>query len=188
MKEMRIVSPRVSIDLKSGLLKNGDFITSEKRMGDMKGVFKAENEWQLTDPKKIIYTVQAYLPEEDDTQGGLFWGTTTIQPGRLGQEYFMTRGHFHAKTDTAEYYWCIKGNGVLILMDEKRNTWGEEMTPGSLHYINRSVAHRVANTGDKPLVFDACWPSDAGHDYQEIADNGFSARLLDIDGIPTLTK
>ena len=32
------------------------------------------------------------------------------------------------------------------------------------------VAHRVANTGNSVLSFAACWPSDAGHNYEEIAN------------------
>ena len=34
--------------------------------------------------------------------------------------------------------------------------------------------------------FAACWPSDAGHNYGEIAEKGFSARLVDVDGTPHL--
>jgi glucose-6-phosphate isomerase len=94
----------------------------------------------------------------------------------------MTRGHFHRKIDTGEYYWGIQGQGMLILMDEKRNVWAEKMKPGSLHYIKRAVAHRVANMGMEALVFNACWPSDAGHNYDEIAQNGFAARLVEDNG------
>jgi glucose-6-phosphate isomerase len=44
----------------------------------------------------------------------------------------------------------------------------------------------VANTGSEPLVFIACWPSDAGYDYATIERRGFSARLLQRDGVPVL--
>jgi glucose-6-phosphate isomerase len=98
----------------------------------------------------------------------------------------MTKGHFHSQTDRAEFYWGVKGKGMLILMDRSRKTWAEEVFPGSLHYIGGDVAHRLANTGDENLVVGACWPSDAGHDYEEIAINGFSARLMEVNGVPTL--
>jgi glucose-6-phosphate isomerase len=98
----------------------------------------------------------------------------------------MTKGHFHAKGDRGEYYWCIKGKGMLIFMDRNRNTWAEEMTPGSLHYMPARVAHRTVNTGNEPMTFGACWPSDAGHDYGTILEEGFSARLLEVDGKPML--
>ncbi len=98
----------------------------------------------------------------------------------------MTKGHFHRQADRAGYYWCVQGKGMLILMDRNRNTWAEEMYPASLHYIDSNIAHRVAKTGKSTLIFSACWPSDAGHDYEEIAKNGFSARLVEIDNKPVL--
>jgi len=182
----RIAKSEQIIDLKSGLLKAGDFITAEKKLKQLEGVFKDEQARQAMDQEQHIYTVQAHLPEEENTPGGLFWGTTKIEAGKVGNEYFMTRGHFHSKLQTAEYYWCISGTGVLIYMDTNRNCWGVEMAPGSLHYINKGVAHRVANTGDSPLIINACWPSDAGHNYEEIDMNGFSARLFEEKGIPIL--
>ena len=109
-----------------------------------------------------------------------------MYPGKVGQEYYMTKGHFHAERNTAEYYWGIKGEGMLILMDSERNIWMERIFPGSLHYIPGGVAHRVANIGNETLSFAACWPSNAGHNYEEIALNGFSARLMDINGTPQL--
>jgi glucose-6-phosphate isomerase len=73
-------------------------------------------------------------------------------------------------------------------MDEHRVTRAENVYPGSLHYISGNIAHRLANTGNVPLTIGACWYSDAGHNYGEIERNGFSARLLDVEGIPTLVE
>ncbi|NJL38771.1 MAG: cupin domain-containing protein [Leptolyngbyaceae cyanobacterium SM1_4_3] len=140
------------------------------------------------DGETLAYSVQAYMPVAEGKSGGLFFGNSTVYPGKVGNEYFMTRGHFHALPDTGEYYWCISGEGALLLMDEQRATRAERMHPGSLHYIPGNIAHRVANTGKTPLVFNACWPSDAGHNYAEIARNGFSARLIDTDGKPNLVS
>jgi len=77
----------------------------------------------------------------------------------------MTHGHFHANPTRAEYYTTAQGEGRLLLMDRERKTWMEVMSPGSLHYIDGRYAHRVVNTGNVPLIFWACWPSDAGYDY-----------------------
>jgi glucose-6-phosphate isomerase len=55
-----------------------------------------------------------------------------------------------------------------------------------VHYVPAHAAHRVANTGETVLSFLACWPADAGHDYETILARGFSARMLDVNGIPTL--
>jgi glucose-6-phosphate isomerase len=51
------------------------------------------------------------------------------------------------------------------------------MFPGSLHYIKGNTSHRVANTGESVLSFGACWPSDAGHDYNVIAKEWFCKKV-----------
>jgi glucose-6-phosphate isomerase len=186
MEHTSIISPGVDIELKSWRLKGDGITESEKKIKHLEGVFADENALRLLDPEFTVYSVQAHLPLKEGTEGGLYFGTTIIQPGKVGCEYFMTRGHFHASINRAEYYWGVQGEGMLILMDQARNTWAERMFPGSLHFIPGKVAHRVANTGNTPLIFGACWPSDAGHNYEEISNNGFSARLFDINGKPVL--
>jgi glucose-6-phosphate isomerase len=118
--------------------------------------------------------------------GGLFWGTTWIEPGLVGDEYHCTKGHFHATGDRAEIYFCFQGQGRLVYMDRDRRCWMEPMSPGSVHYIPAQVAHRTVNVGEEVLSFGACWPSDAGHDYAAIARDGFSARVRRINGTPIL--
>lgn len=111
-----------------------------------------------------------------------------IEPGLVDSEYFMTHGHFHEKRDRTEYYATIEGEGGLILMDGSRKTWMEPMSPGTLHFIPPNVAHRVANTGTIPLRLVACWPCDVGHDYELIRQPGFGARLLKVNGKPSLVR
>jgi Glucose-6-phosphate isomerase (GPI) len=62
-----------------------------------------------------------------ETEGGLFWGNTTLYPGSLGDEYFMTKGHFHRTRNRGEFYVTRKGEGALLLMEEGGATT-EEMT------------------------------------------------------------
>lgn len=185
---MEITQTNVYLDITSGLLKGERIITSQKKIGQLEGVFKDEALRAAMDQNLTVYSVQAWMPVNEGTPGGLFFGNSTLFPGKVGNEYFMTRGHFHALADTAEFYWCIKGTGVLLIMDERRIVKAEKMVPGSLHYIPGRTAHRVVNTGSEELVFNACWPSDAGHDYETIDREGFAARLMEINGIPVLTK
>jgi glucose-6-phosphate isomerase len=161
-------------------------ITKSTSVAGLKGIFADEQSRSERPQEELVYEVQAHLPVEEGTLGGLFFGITKIHPGKIGAEYHMTRGHFHEMSDRAEYYWGIKGEGYLILMDRDRNTRAEKMEAGSLHYIPAHTAHRVANTGNEILSFGACWPADAGHDYKEIADHGFSGRLMEVDGHPAL--
>jgi glucose-6-phosphate isomerase len=73
-------------------------------------------------------------------------------------------------------------------MDKTRNIRAECISPGSLHYINGEISHRVVNTGGSVLSFGACWPSDAGHNYETVARTGFSARVIEVDGKPEVKK
>ncbi|GHS95200.1 glucose-6-phosphate isomerase [Bacteroidia bacterium] len=188
MKSLEIHRPKVLFDLKTGKLKSDKLVSSQKELKQLAGVFGDEEKRLSMEQSLVVYEVESYFPVAEGKKGGLFWGVTTIHPGKVGDEYFMTRGHFHAEPDTAEFYWGILGEGVLICMDKDGNSWAERMYPDSLHYIAGCVAHRVANTGSEPLVFGACWPSDAGHDYETINKKGFSARLVEKDGKPVLTK
>lgn len=159
---------------------------SSKTLGQLRGVFRDVKQLNAMDPNRLVYRVQWAEPVSPGTEGGLFWGNTTIEPGRVGDEYFMTHGHFHAKRDRSEFYATVQGQGILVLVDESGRARAEEMRPGSLHYVGAGMAHRLANTGSLPLTVIACWPSDAGHDYESITRNGFGAHLICGDGVPTL--
>ena len=185
-EHLGITNPPRTLELDSGMLTGTGIVVSEKRLKNLEGLFADENARASMDPETLVYSVQAHMPVGEGTPGGLFFGNTTVEPGKVGGEYFMTHGHFHAKAGRAEYYWGVKGEGILILMDVHRTTWAERVFPGSLHYIPGNVAHRLANTGPVPLTVGACWHSDAGHNYEEIDRNGFSARLLEVDGAPKL--
>jgi glucose-6-phosphate isomerase len=178
----------VRIDWLTGELSGVPVEAKFKRLRDMCGAYRDTAAFNRMSADQIIYSVQFWRPVEEGTPGGLFWGQTRILPGTVGDEYFMTAGHFHAERDRAEYYAVVLGEGGLLLMDEARNTRWERMSAGTAHYIPGHVAHRVANTGDTPLVFVACWPSDAGHDYGTILEHGFSARLRNVDGSARLVS
>jgi glucose-6-phosphate isomerase len=180
------VTVPVAIDFRTGRLRGSGVVEITRTLGDLGGIFRDEAAWRAMDPATIAYRVQSYQPVEDGREGGLFWGTTFLEPGLVGDEYFMTKGHLHSKRDRAEFYVTVSGRGALILMDAGRTTRFEPMTPGSVHYIPGLTAHRVANTGDETLSFTACWPSDAGHDYETVARFGFGARLRRIEGEPQL--
>ncbi len=183
---LSIIDAANNVDFLNGSITGKSVINKTKYLKDLPNIFEDKISFENMDENKIIYKVQAIFPVEQGLEGGLFYGRTIIYPGKIGNEYYMTKGHFHEKADRGEFYWGIEGEGMLMLMDKNRNTWVEKMFPGSLHYINGYIAHRTVNTGNTVLSFGACWPSDADHDYQEIMDNGFSARLKEINGKPQL--
>jgi len=175
-----------SIDWTDGSLCAPHLNESTRTIGQLPGLFADQQAWSQMDPAQVVYRVQWLRPVDDGTIGGLFWGNTTLEPGRVGDEYFMTHGHSHSKADRAEIYATVQGSGLLLLMDRDRKTWAEPMRAGSIHYVHADLAHRVVNTGNVPLRFVACWPSDAGHNYAEIAERGFSARVICRAGSPQI--
>ena len=184
MENMEIVFPRLFF---TGNRLLGERVENVSRtLGDLRGIFADVDAFSRMPQNMPAYEVSSFLPEQEGTPGGLYFGITYLHPGKVGNEYFMTKGHFHANIDRAEFYWGLDGEGMLILMDQLRRVWAERVFPGSLHYIPGGVAHRMANTGNTLFSFAACWPSDAGHNYREIADHGFAARLLEVDGKPQL--
>jgi len=179
----------MKIDWRNGLLiGNGQLRESVKTLGQLENIFLHEDARRTMDPSTVVYRVQAWCPLPEGAEGGQFWGTTLVEPGMVGSEYFMTHGHFHRKRDRTEFYGTVEGEGALILMSENRETRMEIMLPGSLHFIPPNTAHRVANTGCGPLRLVACWPSDAGHDYESIRERGFGARLLSVQKKPALVR
>jgi len=179
----------MKMDWEKGLLlPHAQVHETVKTLGQLERVFLNEAARQAMEPDTVVYRVQAWCPVPEGTEGAQFWGTSAVEPGQVDSEYFMTHGHFHLKPDRTEYYATITGQGTLILMDEARKTWMEPMSSGSLHFVPPKVAHRVANTGKEPLRVVACWPSDAGHDYDAIRKFGFSARLLNVHGKATLVE
>lgn len=159
---------------------------SVKKLGELKGIFRDAAAWSAMDPDQEVYRVRWWPAVPPGQEGGLFWGVTILQPGKVGDEYFMTHGHFHANRTRAEYYATVAGNGILVRMGEERRTWGESMSPSTLHSIRGEHAHRVANVGNEPLIFWACWGSDAGYDYEAIRRSGFGALVLERDGKPAI--
>ncbi len=159
-----------------------------KTLRDLEALFYDADSLRRLPSSTAVYRVRWCEPVPGGTEGGLFWGTTTIEPGRVGDEYFMTHGHLHLRRDRAEIYSTIRGEGRLILANPDGKCWMQSMQPGTTHYIQGDVAHRVANVGDSQLIFVACWPSDAGHDYGSIVSKGLGARLVCRDGLPILLE
>ena len=183
---MEIQVSRTGCDLSAGALTGENVSRGKKRFEEISGIFRDRAAAEKIPPDTIVYEVETHAAVPEGTAGGLFFGTSCIHPGRVGDEYFMTKGHFHARRETAEYYWGISGTGVLLLMNEAGNCTAHAMEKGALYYIGGHIAHRLINTGEEDLLVGACWPSDAGHDYGSIAASGFPVRVVCRDGAPVL--
>lgn len=153
----------------------------ERRLSHMQGMYSdadAERE-ALAAGDPIVYEVfQHDVPE---FAGELAVCTTVLHPGMVGDEYFMTKGHFHSQRDRAEVYFGLQGQGLLVLTkDGAAET--VEMRPGVVAYVPPHWAHRTVNTGESRFVFLAVYPGDAGHDYGTIETAGFPQTVVSRDG------
>src|ERR1700732_3992600 len=93
-------------------LSGKDIVHQKKRLSDLRGMFDDVVAFEKMNGDQVIYEVDALLPVQNDTIGGLFFGITHLHPGSVGDEYFMTKGHFHAVENRAEFYWGIEGEGL----------------------------------------------------------------------------
>jgi glucose-6-phosphate isomerase, archaeal len=109
-----------------------------------------------------------------------------IYPGKVGAEYYMTRGHYHQKPDQAEINLCLQGSGCLLLESGEGDCHAHWWSAGTLSHIPPGCAHRVVNTGLEPLVYACFYHLGAGHDYVAIEQRGFSYLVLEQDGKPAL--
>ncbi len=167
------------IDLESGIL-NEHSSRVIRRASDMRGFYRdsgALNEL-IEKENPVIYEVYA-VPKEGE--GELSYGVTFLHPGIVGDEFYMTKGHYHEKKDRAEVYIGIRGNGLLLMQKGDEVKW-VEMKRGTIVYVPPYWAHRSINTGDDDFVFLAIYPGDAGHDYGSIAERGFAKIVVKVEG------
>ncbi len=181
---MTVPSLTALLDLLSGELRDAA-ATYTRRLSDMRGYYRdPEAEARLLADDPLIYTYGESFATE--VEGQLRFGSTIIQPGRVGDEYFMTRGHYHARPEAGEVYLALRGHGMLVL--DRRDGRGEalELRPGTVAYTPPGCAHRAVNVGDEPFSFFSVWPANAGHDYASIQRDGFSLRVVERNGRPTV--
>jgi glucose-6-phosphate isomerase, archaeal len=159
---------------------------TSRRLSSLRGQFLDSRAFdaQLAQGNPVLY--EYYPVHRPEVAGELFSGLTTLYPGTVGGEYFMTKGHFHALLETGEIYYCLSGQGKLV-METPEGTWQvTDMSPGVVVYIPPRWAHRTVNTGPNKFSFFWVCPADAGHDYGSIERQGFRKRVVEQNGSPTL--
>lgn len=155
-----------------------------KYLGDMGGVYRDEAAYDALVTERgadaVVYTVQEHRTVEDE--GALIIGTSTLLPGRVGEEFAVTRGHLHARADRAELYHCLSGSGAMLLETVDGRSELVPLTAGEAVHVPGHWVHRSVNTGDEPFVTLFCYPADAGQNYALIQEAGGMATLVVDDG------
>ena len=172
----------VQFDLAEGImLSPQDHIV--RRAADMRGYYADEEALErliAAEDNPIHYeTFESPVPEE---YGQVKFCISKLYPGLVGDEFFMTKGHYHAVLEAGEAYLSLKGQGLMMMKTSDGACRWEEFVPGRLVYVPPSWAHRSVNTGDEPLISLCLYPGDAGHNYGDIKTEGFPKRVYQRSG------
>ena len=161
----------------------------QKRFDELAGLFADEAafaELARQRGSEVAYQVDEFRPSE--RAGDVIFGTSTLYPGKVGQEYAFTRGHIHAIGDRPEIYHCQSGHGVMLMELADGTVHAEEMRPNTVVYVPPHWIHRSINVGAGPLVTLFCYPADAGQDYGIISRSGGMRDLVVDDGAGGWTR
>jgi len=159
----------------------------KRHLSDMKSQFNNREAFQevLEAGDKLLYEV--YELKRPEIEGEILHGISIVHPGKIGEEYYMTKGHFHTVLETAEIYYTLQGEGMMV-METPEGDWAvEELKTGGVLYVPPRWAHRSINVHpDQDLVMFFAYPGNAGHDYGTIETQGFRKLVLSKSGKPQI--
>lgn len=158
-----------------------------RKLSSMKGQYADTKSYEemILREDSLLYEVYEKLAPE--IGGELLQGMSIVHPGKVGREYFMTKGHFHSILDTAEFYYCIKGHGYMMMENPEGGWAAEELLPDTVLYVPGRWAHRSINIkADEDLVTIFAYPANAGHDYATIETRGFRKLIFEKNGKPEI--
>jgi glucose-6-phosphate isomerase len=163
---MRVSVPQnCQIDLTLGTM-SGATGRYQKKLKDLAGLYAdavAFAALAASHGDQVVYDVADFRPSA--APGDMIFGVTRMSPGRVGDEFFMTRGHIHAQTDRPEVYYGQKGRGLMQLESPDGETRVLEIGAQTVCYVPPYWIHRSINIGNEDLVMMFCYPADAGQDY-----------------------
>jgi len=158
-----------------------------RRLSDLEGCFEDPKAYQaaLALDNPVVYRVIAVEPASG--AGDLHYGLGILYAGKVGNEYFLTKGHLHQNREAAEVYIGQSGEGLMLLEDE--HSGESRIAPlgaGQVIYVPGHTAHRTVNIGREPLTYFGIYPANAGHDYAVIAKRNFLQVVVEEDGRPVM--
>ncbi len=152
-----------------------------KTFGDLGSIYADEAAYRAMLPglrDTVVYEVTEFRPS--NAPGDMIFGVTRMAPGKVGREFFMTRGHIHAKADRPEIYYGQTGTGVMLMESPGGEFRTVPIAPQTICYVPPFWIHRSINTGGGDLVMVFSYPADSGQDYEVIArSGGMRVRIVD---------
>ena len=177
---MKLMEPvRLTIDVAAGTLAGGSG-RYEKRLSDLAGIYADADAFEalLAKGDRVTYAVEDLKPNTN--AGDMIFGITRMAPGKVGDEYFVTRGHIHARGNRPEIYSGESGHGLMQLESPEGESRIIEVVPRSVCYVPPFWIHRSVNVGSADLVMTFSYPADSGQDYDIIArSGGMRQRVID---------
>jgi glucose-6-phosphate isomerase len=153
----------------------------EKRLSELAGLYADAAAFDAVlaqDGDRVVYDVEDFRPSAD--AGDMIFGVTRMAPGRIGGEYYLTRGHIHATADRPEIYYGQAGHGLMLMESPEGETRVIEIAPNTACYVPPYWIHRSINIGAENLVMAFAYPADSGQDYGIIArSKGMRKRVFD---------
>ncbi len=185
MSMEKFASTLTDFDLHTGLSKTKKPI--QRYLSAMKDMFfdKEACKKQLAEEDVLVYEFFDMGVVESEKE--IAYGTSITYPGKIGDEYFMTKGHFHTVLDTAEVYYTLRGDGYMLMENPEGDWEARELKPGFAVYVPARYAHRSVNiSATQQLVTFFAFPGHAGHDYGTIETTGYRKLIVEKDGKPAL--
>jgi glucose-6-phosphate isomerase, archaeal len=175
--ETTMIEPfAVSFDLAEGIMLDPKSHLA-RRASDMRGYYgdAAALERHVTEGNAVHYEVfETPVPHE---YGHLMYCISKLYSGRVGDECFMTKGHYHTAINTGEIYLALRGEGFMMMKTPDGKCRHERFEKGRMVYVPPYWGHRSINTGNEPLISFCVYPGDAGHNYGDIEKEGFPKRV-----------
>jgi len=169
-----------TVDVVSGALR-GATNKYVKTLGDLAGLYEDEAAFEALSKEggdKVVYEVTDFKPST--ANGDMIFGVTRMLPGKVGREYFLTRGHIHANANRPEIYYGESGRGLMLLESPAGEVRTLEICPRSLCYVPPYWIHRSINIGSEVLVMTFAYPADSGQNYDVIVEaGGMASRIVD---------
>lgn len=162
---------------------------TERYLSNLNGLFANQPVYDqtLAEEDTLLYRVSAWEIAGGD--GDLICGFGTLYPGKVGDEYYLTKGHYHEWREAAEVYIGLSGDGYMLL--EHETTGESQLLPlkaNHIVYVPGHTAHRTINVGDVPLTYIGIYSPRAGHDYGALAEKNFRQVLVERNGETTLLE